>query len=233
MALMRILVLCMLGLNVAAAAEAPRVWTQGRHYLLLENPVSTELPRGKIAVAEVFSYGCPACNRFAPSMRRLAKSLPKSAVVTYVPASWIKAEAWPMFQQAYLTAKALGIADRAHDAMYDAIWAPGGKLAIADPTTGRIKSRLPTIEDAASFYASATGTPAAKFLSTANSFGVALEMQRADERIKKMRVDSTPTILVNGKYLAYPSMAGSDDELVTLVQWLVAREASSLSGTKR
>jgi protein dithiol oxidoreductase (disulfide-forming) len=216
-----------------AAAEAPRAWVQGQHFLVLENAVATGLPRGKVEVAEVFSYGCPACNRFAPSMRRLVKGLPKNAVVSYVPASWIKTEDWPMFQQAYLTAKALGIATRAHDAMYDAIWTPGGKLAIADPATGRIKARLPTIEDAAGFYAGVTGTPASQFISMANSFGVALEMQRADERIKALQVDSTPTIVVNGKYLANPSMAGSDDELVTLVQWLVARETNSPAAKKR
>jgi thiol:disulfide interchange protein DsbA len=222
--LLALLSVCVLA-SGTANADTARVWTPGQHYFVVENPTLTGLPRGQIEVTEIFSYGCPACNQFAPTMRRLVQGLPKNVVVTYVPASWIKAEAWPMFQQAYLTAKALGIADRTHDAMYDAIWQPGGPLAIADPSTGRIKSRLPTIEDAARFYAAKTGTPVATIMAMANSFGVALEMQRADARIKALRADSTPTIIVNGKYLANPSTAGSPEDLVVLVQWLVARES--------
>ena len=128
-------------------------------------------------------------------------------------------------QQAYLTAKALGVADRAHDAMYDAIWQLGGELSITDSLTGRIKKELPTLADAGKFYARVTGVAAEKFVLTANSFGIAREMQRFDERIKQLQVDSAPTIAVNGKFVASPGSAGGDAQLVSLVQWLVAREA--------
>ena len=74
---------------------------------------------------EVFSYGCPACNSFLPTMKKLKASLPANAQLVYLPASWNKAENWPLFQRAYLTAQSLGVAEKAHDEMFKAIWTTG------------------------------------------------------------------------------------------------------------
>ena len=54
----------------------------------MQPAVPPNVPAGKVEVTEVFSYGCPACNRFAPFMRSLKQGLPANAVVNYVPASW-------------------------------------------------------------------------------------------------------------------------------------------------
>ena len=89
-----------------------------------------------------------------------------------------------MFQLAYCTAQALGIADQWHDAMFDAVWNTG-ELAVIDPATNRPKGRLPTIEDAARFYERHAGVPAAKFLGKtegAASFGVDSKV-RTDEAL--------------------------------------------------
>ena len=74
--------------------------------------------------------------------------MPPNAVLDYLPASFNPAEDWPMFQLAYLTAQTLGVADQTHDAMFNAVWQTG-ELAVIDPATQNIKSRVPTIEDAA------------------------------------------------------------------------------------
>jgi thiol:disulfide interchange protein DsbA len=214
--------LCLLS---AAALPADGQWIEGKNYFRVQPPVPVNVPAGKVEVTEVFSYGCPACNRFAPFMRSLKQGLPANAVVNYVPASWNTAEAWPMFQRAYLTAANLGVADRAHDAVYDSIW-KNGELAITD-SSGRVKGKLPTIEDAARFYAKTTGVDAAKFVATAKSFAVEVDIKRAEDRIVATKADQTPTIIVNGKYRTNPSAAGSDAKLVELVKWLVARESGA------
>ena len=68
-----------------------------------------------------------------------------------------------MFQQAYITAQVLGVADQTHDAMFTAVWQTN-ELAVIDPGTHAIKSKLPTIEDAAQFYKKNAGVPVDKFL---------------------------------------------------------------------
>jgi hypothetical protein len=107
-----------------SAAAAPK-WIEGRNYFPIRPARPTGLPAGKVQVTEVFSYACPACNQFQPSMRKLEHSVPGNVVINFLPASFNSAEDWPMFQLAYVTAQTLGIADKAHDAMFDAVWTTG------------------------------------------------------------------------------------------------------------
>jgi thiol:disulfide interchange protein DsbA len=143
--------------------------------------------------------------------------------MSYVPASWNQAEAWPLFQRAYLTAQAMGVADKAHDAMFNAIWS-SNELAVIDRATDRPKKDLPTIEKIGAFYQRVAGVKQADFVSIAKSFSIEAKMKNADAVIKSYRAESTPTIVVNGKYRTTPNDAGGNDQLIQLVNWLVAKE---------
>jgi thiol:disulfide interchange protein DsbA len=57
-----------------------------------------------------------------------------------------------------------------------------------------------------------------------NSFAVHTKLQRADELARRYRVDSTPTVVVNGKYRTNASMAGGYPELLELIDALAASE---------
>src|SRR5262245_64347935 len=85
------------------AAQAATNWTEGQHYFRLDSAKRTATPAGTVEVLEVFSYGCPACNQFAPVAKKLSASLPSNAKMAYLPASFNPAEDWPMFQRAYIT----------------------------------------------------------------------------------------------------------------------------------
>ncbi len=209
-------------LAMSVTAQGATAWKAGQHYFLIQ-PAQPTSTGNKIEVVEVFSYGCIACNSFYPYAEKMKAALPPNAQMVFVPASFNSAEAWPMFQRAYCTAQTLGVADKAHKAMFDAIWA-SDELAVIDSKTQRIKKKLPTIEDAAKFYQRVAGVPQDKFLATAKSFTVEGMVKRADQLVKVYRVDSTPTIVVNGKYRLNATTAGGVDELMELVKWLVAQE---------
>jgi thiol:disulfide interchange protein DsbA len=211
------------GLAGTASAQSAS-WEAGKHYTVIPTQ-RTNVPPGKVEVLEVFSYGCPACNQFRPTMKKLKAALPPNAQLVYLPASWNPAEAWPMFQRAYITAQTLGIADKANDAMYDAIWTTG-ELAVADPVTRRLKTKLPTIEDAARFYQRVGGVKAADFVTASKSFGVDLKMRQADGQIKDMQVSGTPTIVVNGKYRVHNESVQTSEQLIALVKFLVVKESA-------
>src|SRR5258708_38734858 len=159
----------LLASSICAPVQSAPTWTEGRNYFLIDPPRPTSMPPGKIEVTEVFSYACPACNLFVPTMHKLKASLPPNTVFDFLPASFNPSEDWPMFQLAYLTAQTLGVADQTHGAMFNAVW-PSAQLAVTDPATRGIKSRLPTIEDAATLYKAKAGVPTDKFLETAKSF---------------------------------------------------------------
>ena len=211
------------GSTHSARSAAP--WTEGVNYFLIQSAQRPAVAPGKVTVTEVFSYACPACNVFVPTMHKLKQSLPANAVVDYVPAAFNTAEDWPMFQTAYCTAQALGVEDKAHDAMYDAVW-KGGDLSVTDGS-GNLKNHMPTIEDAAKFYNQKTGVPVDKFLATSKGMTVDMCIRKDQELIRTYKVDRTPTIVVNGKYSLYVQSAGGVDQLIELVNYLVAKESGS------
>lgn len=213
----------MLAFAGLSEARAATTWTEGKHYFTVVPLSGQALQPGQLEVTEVFSYGCPACAQFNPVARKLRQSLPKTVKFVYVPASFNAAEDWPMFQRAYCAAEVLGIADKTHDAMFDAVW-KGGEMAISDPSTGRIKAPLPTIENAARFYNRVAGVKVEDFLAAAKSFTVEMKMKEADNFIRSYQVLSTPTIVVNRRYRTDARSAGGYDELIQLVGWLVAKD---------
>jgi thiol:disulfide interchange protein DsbA len=207
---------------VAGNAWSADSWIEGKHYFKIESP-QPSAKRGTVTVTEIFSYGCPGCNAFLPYMQSLEKQLPTQVIVDYLHASWYPSENWPVFQRAYLTARTLGVSKQAHQAMFAAIWQTG-ELAVTDARTGRAKSPLPSIEDVARFYQRVCAVPAAKFLETARSFSIDTQMRRSDVLIQTLRPDSTPTLIVNGKYRTDPPSVGNYLKTVELALWLVEKE---------
>ncbi|WP_284333009.1 thiol:disulfide interchange protein DsbA/DsbL, partial [Dyella flagellata] len=222
----------------AATAAAPRKpsapaepfvdngkWVEGKNYFTVEPQQPTGNP-DKIVVTEAFSYACPACNAFHTTVDQLEQGLPSNAVMTYLPVSFRPDENFPLFQRAYYAAKALGVADKTQDAMFDAVW-KSGELASDDLTTGRPKpqSAWPTIDDVAKFYGK-YGVDPKQFVAVANSFSINTQMKRADDMVKAYGVEGTPTIIVNGKYRFTPSDAGGYAQTIELAKWLVAKETA-------
>jgi protein dithiol oxidoreductase (disulfide-forming) len=208
----------------APAAYAVAPWIEGQHYFLIEPAPPDSMVAGHPEVTEVFSYGCPFCARFNPTAKQLKASLPADAQFVSIPASFLPAEDWPMFQRAYCTAQILGIADQTHDALFDAVW-KSGELAISDPATQRLKRPLPSMEDAAHVYNRLTGVSVDKFLITAQSSAVDAKVRAADDFVRSSRVDSTPSIIVDRKYRVNMQSIPTAKELIDLVKWLIAKDS--------
>lgn len=211
-------------LVLAGTATAATSFVAGKHYSVLPQAQRTTVAPGKVEVMEVFSYGCPACNHFRPTMKKLKAALPANAQLVYLPASWHPEENWLVFQRAFITAQSLGLADKTHDAIFEAIWTTG-ELGIFEKDSQKIKSRLPSIEDIARFYQRVTGTKAADFVNASKSFSVDLKARQADSQIMAMQVSGTPTLVVNGKYRVNNEAFEKTDDIIDLVKFLVAKES--------
>lgn len=196
-------------------------WIKGRHYHDLGAAAAQDQAPTAVKVTEVFSYGCSGCDAFLPYMQALEKKLPAGSV-EYLPASWHPAENWPLFQRTYLAAKALGVDRQAHEAMFAAIWKTG-ELAIVDPRTGRLKRTLPSLQDVARFYQRVAAVPAGKFVEVAKSFAVDSAIRQAEARMKVLRPESTPTLVVNDRYRVDLSSAGGSNQLVEVTLLLATK----------
>ena len=215
----------LLALALTSLAHAA-TFTEGVDYFLVSPAQPTSVPAGKIEVAEFFSYACPFCAQFNPLVRQLQASLPPNAQMVFIPASFNPAEDWPMFQRATCAAQILGILDKTHDKVFDAVWKTG-ELAVTDLQTHQIKKPLPTIEDAAKFYNHISGVPVQKFLDTSKSFAVDTAMRRDDSLVVAFHVDSTPTLIVNGKYRVTGQAAGGMPRMIEVAKYLVDQESKA------
>ncbi|HET7662988.1 MAG TPA: thiol:disulfide interchange protein DsbA/DsbL [Rhodanobacteraceae bacterium] len=203
-------------------------WVEGKNYFVIEPQQPKVTDTDKVEVVEVFSYGCPACNQAHPMIDKLRADLPAYATMAYLPAGFRPDENWVVYQRAYYAAKALGVADKTYDAMFDATWKTG-ETATYDLATGRPKprSQWPDIHDIAKFYAK-YGVSPEQFVAVANSFAVNTQIKRADELIKDYAVPATPTIVIDGKYRFSFVTAGTYDKGIALAKWLIAKEAKRL-----
>jgi len=213
-----------------AVAAAPFVddgkWVEGKDYERIDPAQPKLTSTDKIEVVEAFSYGCPACNAYHPTMNQLVKELPSNAVVAFLPASFMPQENWVTLQRAYLTAQSLGVAEKANDAMYNAVWITR-ELSSMKPNDDGLKPKeaLPTIADIAKVYAKFGADPK-EFVAVSDSFTINTKMKRADELMKAYGVEGTPTLIIDGKYRVNPLRLGDMAKSIELTKWLVAKEAA-------
>ncbi len=183
-------------------------WTAGTNYYVISPAQPTD--SDKVEVTEVFSYACPHCAHFQPWANKLKASLPAGAVMNLKPA--VFHESWEPFAEAYYTAKAMGVLDKTHQALFDALH--------------RDHRPIRSLQDLAQFYAD-YGVKPQDFLSTAESFMVQTAMTRGIDWERACGVDATPTIIVNGKYRITAESAGGDERLIQLVDWLTRKELAA------
>jgi protein dithiol oxidoreductase (disulfide-forming) len=212
-------------LLLPGAALAQERWSEGKHYDKIAAAQVANPVRGKIEVAEVFSFGCVHCFQTKDAIRDLKAALPADAYLSYVHASF--QAGWPMLQRASYTAQKLGISDATHEQMFVAIWETG-ELPLLDRARGTFRTPPPTIEDAARFYAGHSAISAADFLKIAKSPEMDKTVAQADALIMAWRVPGTPAIIVNGRYLVKNEGLTSWAELKGVVEYLIGLERKRL-----
>jgi thiol:disulfide interchange protein DsbA len=193
---------------VDAVLNAPRSATEGIDYEVIGDAAPYEPVAGRIEVVEVFGYTCPHCAHFEPAVEAWKDRLPKDVKFTPVPAPF--GGYWTPYARAYFAAKALGILDRSHEAVFRALHEEG------------TLPRNPTDDELAAFYVR-FGVQPTHFIATLNGAAVDAQMEKAEAFVRRTGVEGTPTLIVAGKYRV---TAGPKDAL-RVVDQLVARERAA------
>ena len=214
-----VLLLGLIATNACSAdngAPAGRNWQAGADYAVIDPPVPTSTG-DKVEVVEVFSYACPHCAHFQPYADELKSKLPASAEFVLVPA--VFNAQWEPFARAFETAKTLGLVDKTHQALFDAIH--------------RDHLPLATIEARANWYAG-YGANSGNFLSTASSFVIEAKMAHDADLVRRYGIEGTPTLVVNGKYRvsANPQRGIGFGEMVQIALSLAEQEAKAGAAAK-
>ncbi|HUL83364.1 MAG TPA: thiol:disulfide interchange protein DsbA/DsbL [Gammaproteobacteria bacterium] len=194
--------------STALQAQTPQP-VAGKDYVEIPNGRPLDPVDGKVVVEEFFNYVCPACFGFEPFLLSWSAKLPPYATLVHIPATF-RADFMP-YARGYYAAQVLGIADKAHAAVYDAI-----HVKKTLPSEGQKSDE----EKIAAFYAG-YGVDQAQFLATMKSFGVDTKVRRATEYMTRAKVPATPTIVVNGRYLVKGS---SNEQILQIASALIEKE---------
>ena len=108
----------LLFLVLPAQAQSP-VPVVGKDYVEIANGRPLEPVEGAVVVEEFFNYICPACNNFEPFFVAWTAKLPAYVKLQHIPASF--RPDFVQYARAYYAAQALGVADKAHAAVYEAV----------------------------------------------------------------------------------------------------------------
>lgn len=183
-------------------------FVEGQHYFRLSPTQPTSTSPGQVEVAEFFMYSCIHCYNLEPYVQAWLPNKPDHINFVRVPTTWN--EVVRLHAQAFYAAAALGKGEEMHLPFFQAMHVDGNYLE----TPAKLRD-----------FFSRFGVSAADFDSVFSSFSVVTQVNRADELGRRYRVDSTPTIVINGKYRTGVSDAGgTPEDLFRLIEALAAAE---------
>ncbi|MEM9303554.1 MAG: thiol:disulfide interchange protein DsbA/DsbL [Pseudomonadota bacterium] len=204
---MRQFLLSVLLLSLAGTTAA-QDFQEGVHYKLIE-PAQPTNNEGTVEVVEVFSYACPHCASFQPFIESWVESAPENVDFRRIPV--VFRASWEPFARAYYTAEAMDILDDTHEAIFDALH--------------KERRQLRSNDDLADFVAeNSESTSREDYLKLSKSFAIETKLRRGMTQVQRFGVDATPSVIINGKYRATATMAGSVNRLLELMNYLVGLE---------
>lgn len=186
---------------LAAAQERP---VEGKHYVTVSPRQPTRDPK-QVEVLEFFAYGCSHCNAFEPAIDAWQKKLPSDVLFRRIPVAFREVP-FVLHQKLFFAIEMLGLVEQLH-----------GKVFTAVHTE---RQRFEKPEEIADFAAK-HGVNRTRFLDALNSFAVATKAKQASALAAGYKIDGTPSIGVDGRWLTTGSMAGTNERSLAVAEYLV------------
>ncbi|MBB6598239.1 thiol:disulfide interchange protein DsbA/DsbL [Luteimonas sp. MC1825] len=164
---------------------------------------------GKIEVVEVFAYSCGHCAAFDPLITAWKNKLPGDVRFNYLPAVFSDQDNFP---KAFFAAEAIGALDKVHANTFKAMHIERSLRPNASS------------DDIIKFMAK-QGVDGAQLKGTMDSFAVNAKVGRAKQFAVRSGIDSTPTVVVNGKYRV---RGRSLEDVLRITDQLIARERATM-----
>lgn len=162
----------------------------------------------KVEVVEMFWYGCPHCNSLEPYVNRWLKKKPANAEFVRMPA--IFNQKWEPHARAFYTAEILGVLDKIHHAMFEALHGQKRKIN----SDAEIKK----------FFLE-HGVSEKDFDRVYRSFAVEAKIRRSKDMSQRYGIRGVPALIVNGKYRTGAQLAGGNAKIFRVVNFLVDKES--------
>ena len=192
-----------LGMTRIANAQGP---ITSQDYQPVATPVAMTAPAGQVDVVEFFSYACPHCNEFEPTLEAWLKKKPAGIHFHRYPVRFLQNAV--NFQPMYYALEAMDLVDAMQQKVFDAVH--------------KERQRLDKPEDIAAFMAK-NGVDAKRFMALFTSFGIRTKVQQGNQMMETFGVDSVPAIVVGGQYMTSPGVAKGEERTTQVVEFLAAK----------
>ena len=201
---------CMVSILVALAAFGGSAFAadpvESKDYVVVQPPLPVTDP-AKIVITDFFSYACPHCFAFSPSLRDWEGKLPKDVVLDRVAVTFGRAQ-WGMLAQLYYTLRSFGKEHQLDRAVFEALHVQGAPL---------------TSPERIADWAGAHGVDHAAFLATFGSFTIQSFATSAEQLTSRVRLRGVPALLIDGKYLVHVADNGDFAPQLAIVDALIAK----------
>jgi thiol:disulfide interchange protein DsbA len=181
-------------------------YTEGVEYIEVPpQPVETG---AKIEVREFFWYGCPHCYHLEPVLTRWRKTLSSKAEFVRTPA--IFRDTWAIQARAYYAFQALGVDQKMDGLVFKAI---------------HEQNRSLDTEAGLTAFAVEQGVDEKRFSDAFHAFSMENSLKRVTELQTIYGITAVPTLVVDGRYITSPSLAHGQEEVVKVLDFLIAKAA--------
>lgn len=193
---------CILLAAASGAATGQDTARPRAAYRLIDpQPVATG---EQIEVIDFFWYGCPHCYDFQPALEDWIRRRPSDVAVRRVPV--ILRDSWAPHARIYYTLEALNEVERLHREVYHGYHVQ--ELHMSKP-------------EVMVQWAVRHGISAEKWLGAYNSPEVLEKVERAKALTRAYGVQGTPSVVVDGRFLTSPGLAGGLGGMIPVIEELV------------
>ena len=196
--------ICLFCFMFTAQAEE---YKEGTHYQrIAQQPTDSG---DKVEVLEFFWYGCPHCYVFDPILEKWIENKPDNTEFKRVPA--VFRPEWKVHARAYYALLAMSAGEKYHSTIF-------GEMH-------KNKKMLDTIDTMTNFLVK-QGVNKEEFTGMYNSMSVDGSVRKAIKQLQGYKISGVPAMAVNGKYVVSGKGAGSYENMIRIVNYLIKKEAS-------
>ena len=183
------------------------VYEEGRHYKKLGLAEQVVVKDDRIEILEVFAYSCNHCFNFEPHLDQLDRS--KADYIDVVKMPVIFNDNYKMHARIFYTAESLGKLDVIHNEAFRAI---------------HLDRKMLMEENEIFELFQKHGVTQKEFQSRFRSFTVESKINRAQRLTRKYKIRSTPSMIVNGKYIANGPATRTFEDIIGVSKQLAEME---------
>lgn len=199
-----------LGLTSAVAADLQ----VGKEYTIIDPPMASTTPAGKVEVIEFFSYGCPHCKSFNPLIALWSAKLAKDVSFRKVPITFGR-PAWARLASIFYSLETTGDLSKLEPLVFKALHDENANF---------------NSDEAIVNWAGGKGADPKKVEAALGSFSLQSQIRRGDQEAQMAKITGVPAIVVGGRYLVRNDGANGYEDLLRITDELIAKVRKERGG---